>query len=150
MSNDCNACLLWPSKRTRRFNLLQLPISRTSSRIHGGDLGHHHRHIIRNYQILPIAYRISWYGGFLKSGYPPKLSILVWFSIVNHLFWGTLISGNLHIEGKWRKHRPRLRLARPNGYLFPVEASSFGSEKIPVLPRNLWDLIPREGDAGVC
>ena len=28
----------------------------------------------------------------------PKSSILIWFSIINHPFWGTPIFGNTHIE----------------------------------------------------
>ena len=31
-------------------------------------------------------------------GFPPKSSILVWCSIINHAFWGTLIFGNTHIR----------------------------------------------------
>ena len=31
--------------------------------------------------------------------FPPKSSILIGFSIINHLFWGTPIFGNTHIQG---------------------------------------------------
>ena len=31
-------------------------------------------------------------------GFPPKSSILIWFSIINHPFWGTPIFGNTHIN----------------------------------------------------
>ena len=30
-------------------------------------------------------------------GFPPKSSILIGFSIINHPFWGTPILGNTHI-----------------------------------------------------
>ena len=32
-----------------------------------------------------------------KNRCTPKSSILIGFSIINHLFWGTLIFGNIHI-----------------------------------------------------
>ena len=32
-----------------------------------------------------------------KKGGPPKLSILIRFSIINHPFWVTLIFGNTHL-----------------------------------------------------
>ena len=32
-------------------------------------------------------------------GFPPKSSILIGFSIINHPFWGTTIFGNTHILG---------------------------------------------------
>ena len=32
-----------------------------------------------------------------NSGFPPKSSILIWFSIINHPFWGIPILGNTHI-----------------------------------------------------
>ena len=32
-----------------------------------------------------------------NMGKPPKSSILIGFSIVNHSFWGTPIFGNIHI-----------------------------------------------------
>ena len=31
-------------------------------------------------------------------GFPPKSSILIGFSIINHPFWGTIIFGNIHIK----------------------------------------------------
>ena len=31
-------------------------------------------------------------------GFPPKSSILIWFSIINHPFWGTPILRNIHIS----------------------------------------------------
>ena len=63
-----------------------------------GDLGHHHRHIIRNYQILFIASISSD-----RTTIPDLCSCL----------------------------------ARPNGYLFPVEVAREGSqENIKVLPWN--------------
>ena len=42
------------------------------------------------------------YMRVFKNGGNPKSSILIGFSIMNHLFWGTLIYGNLHIAPlKW-------------------------------------------------
>ena len=38
--------------------------------------------------------------GVSKNGGTPKSSILIGFSIINHLFWGTPIFGNTHIL-KW-------------------------------------------------
>jgi len=35
---------------------------------------------------------------------PPKSSILIGFSVINHPFWGTLIFGNTHIV--WKKTSP--------------------------------------------
>ena len=35
--------------------------------------------------------------GVSKNRGTPKSSILIWFSIINHPFWGTLIFGNTHI-----------------------------------------------------
>ena len=32
-----------------------------------------------------------------NSGFPPKSSILIGFSMINHIFWGTHIFGNIHI-----------------------------------------------------
>ena len=43
---------------------------------------------------------MKWSGGFLKWwGFPPKSSILIGFSIINHPFWGTTIFGNTHLGG---------------------------------------------------
>ena len=37
--------------------------------------------------------------GFPKMvGFPPKSSILMGFSIINHPFWGTPIFGNTHVQ----------------------------------------------------
>ena len=33
---------------------------------------------------------------------PPKSSIFIWFSIINHPFWGTPIFGNTHIGDEIR------------------------------------------------
>jgi hypothetical protein len=43
--------------------------------------------------------RLVWklYGCFLKWWYPIKSSILIGFTIINHLFLGTTISGNPRI-----------------------------------------------------
>ena len=47
------------------------------------------RHILRP---TPISYMgVSWNGG------TPKSSILIWFSIINHPFYGTPIYGNHHM-----------------------------------------------------
>ena len=32
-----------------------------------------------------------------NRGFPPKSSILIGFSIINHIFWGTSIFGNTHM-----------------------------------------------------
>ena len=37
-------------------------------------------------------------------GFPPKSSILIGFSIINHPFWGTIIYGNTH-HGVWKPWR---------------------------------------------
>ena len=50
-----------------------------------------------------MSQEISWWllegiWGFPKMvGFPPKSSILVGFSIINHPFWGIPIFGNTHI-----------------------------------------------------
>ena len=36
-----------------------------------------------------------------NSGFPPKSSILIGFSIINHPFWGTPIFGNTHVVWGW-------------------------------------------------
>ena len=38
------------------------------------------------------------YMGVSKNSGTPKSSILIWFSIINHPFWGTTIFGNIHID----------------------------------------------------
>ena len=38
-----------------------------------------------------------------NSGFSPKSSILIGFSIINHPFWGITIFGNIHMESKWMK-----------------------------------------------
>ena len=48
-------------------------------------------------KILPGPARTYTYGGFQKQGYPNKSSIFIGCSIINHLFWGISIYGNLHI-----------------------------------------------------
>ena len=40
---------------------------------------------------------IGKYMGVSKSNGTPKSSILIWFSIINHPFWGTPIFENIHI-----------------------------------------------------
>ena len=41
---------------------------------------------------------VSFYLGVSKNrGGPPKSSILIGFSIINHPFWGTIIFGNTHL-----------------------------------------------------
>ena len=37
-------------------------------------------------------------------GFPPKSSILIGFSIINHPFWGTPIFGNTHLLEDEVKH----------------------------------------------
>ena len=38
------------------------------------------------------------YMGVSENNGTPKSSILIGFSIINHLFWGTFIFGNTHIR----------------------------------------------------
>ena len=44
-------------------------------------------------------YENSWlkYGGFPEMGVPPNHPFQVGFLLINQPFWGTLISGNLHM-----------------------------------------------------
>ena len=44
------------------------------------------------------GYPVSTYGGFLKWGYPPSHPFFIGFSIFYHLYWGTPIYGNPHVE----------------------------------------------------
>ena len=37
------------------------------------------------------------YMGVSKNRVPPQTSILIWFLITNHPFWGTPIVGNTHL-----------------------------------------------------
>ena len=54
--------------------------------------------------------------GFPKIvGFPPKSSILIRFSIINHPFWGTPIFGNIHME------QPYWKLTYP--YIFHISLS---------------------------
>ena len=40
-----------------------------------------------------------------NRGGPPKSSILIGFSIINHLFWGTPIFGNTHfVQSNFNEH----------------------------------------------
>ncbi len=41
---------------------------------------------------------MPYLGVFKNRGGPPKSSILIGFSIMNHPFWGTTIFGNTHLE----------------------------------------------------
>ena len=58
-------------------------------------------------QLVPLGhgwkvtrrYPSKWIWMFPKIvGFPPKSSILIGFSIINHPFWGIPIFGNTHIE----------------------------------------------------
>ena len=48
------------------------------------------------YSSFGLASRGS-YLGVSQNGGIPKSSILIWFSIINHPFWGTPICGNTHL-----------------------------------------------------
>ena len=41
------------------------------------------------------------YGGVLKWGYPQIIHVSDVFFLLNHLFWGSPISGTPHIHGLW-------------------------------------------------
>ena len=63
---------------------------------------------------LPIKLKAMWHAAMSASAaiatyqymgvepkigvFPPKSSILIGFSIINHPFWGTPIFGNIHIS----------------------------------------------------
>ena len=50
---------------------------------------------------VPKVESSPWYGCIQKIvGFPPKSSILLGFSIINHPFWGTTIFGNTYISCK--------------------------------------------------
>ena len=49
--------------------------------------------ILRNKNV----YYVHIYMGVSENSGTPKSSILMWFSIINHPFWGTSIFGNIHI-----------------------------------------------------
>ena len=54
------------------------------------------------------------YRDVSKNRGTPKSSILIGFSIINHPFWGTPISGNTHISGDPDEpliHRPEVFFA---------------------------------------
>ena len=40
---------------------------------------------------------VEYMGVSLNGGFPPKSSILIGVSMINHPFWGTTILGNPHI-----------------------------------------------------
>ena len=42
-------------------------------------------------------------------GFPPKSSILIGFSIINHPFWGTHIFGNTHLVVEFQPHQQSMR-----------------------------------------
>ena len=43
-----------------------------------------------------VRLKPSYMGVSKNRGGPPKSSILIWFWIINHPFWGTIIFGNTH------------------------------------------------------
>ena len=52
----------------------------------------------RDAMFLRVPEDVDKYMGVSKyRGGPPKSSILIGFSIINHPFWGTPIFGNTHI-----------------------------------------------------
>ena len=51
-----------------------------------------------------IAGHIIPYMGVSENNGTPKSSILIWFSIINHPFWGTTIFGNTHAYTVKTKH----------------------------------------------
>ena len=57
------------------------------------------------------------------GGYPPKSSILIGFSIINHPFWGTPIFGNTQIKNCMQLFFFKTWLSKPYGF-FHTENSS--------------------------
>ena len=63
-------------------------------------------------------------------GFPPKTSILIRFSIINHPFWGTRIFGNIHLS----EIEPQKKTAMTTTWIDPKKIFSQAS-----LPgANLW------------
>ena len=50
------------------------------------------------------------------GGYPPKSSILIGFSIINHPFWGTPIFGNTQIKNCMQLFFFKTWLSKPYGF----------------------------------
>ena len=81
------------------------------------------------------------YGGFQKiGGFPPKSSILIGFSIINHPFWGTPILGNPHIGIValwgifWFKKKQQLEVAA-------MKESGLQWNHLWLQPPSLWSLL---------
>ena len=54
--------------------------------------------LVHNYNINSyVVFMISQHMDVSENSRTPKSSILIGFSIINHLFWGTPIFGNTHI-----------------------------------------------------
>ena len=71
----------------------------------------------------------STYGCFQKiGGFPPKSSVLIGFSIINHPFWGTTIFGNTHSQ--WSRNNQMLEWCFFYIALAPISMEKKG---VPVL-----------------
>ena len=109
----------------------------------------------------PGAGKIIWM--FPKMVVPPKSSILIGFSVINHPFWGTTIFGNIHIQNKLPSRRLTVRpwkVTFPNrkGSLFQASffqgASCYSSGVCKASESSLilllvskfcWDLVNLRG-----
>ena len=77
------------------LGLVYLPTNwQNKSKIHVGKYIYLYTH---NFRMDPMGYQQNIWM-FPKMMVPPKSPILIRFSIINHPFWGTSISGNTHIE----------------------------------------------------
>ena len=83
---------------------------------------------------------VSTNMGVSKNSGTPKSSILIGFSIINHPFWGTLISGNTHMNPKVLGKHPGLWKPPPmqccSGSVMPKRRSWY-SVPGPATPRAL-------------
>ena len=54
--------------------------------------------IPKNFSVSLDGMYLIWMFPKIVVLVPPKSSILIGFSIINHPFWGTLIFGNTHVR----------------------------------------------------
>ena len=75
-------------------------------------------------------------------GFPPKSSILIAFSIINHPFWGTPIFGNTHVffSVSMLNYQDLINFAKPHGSLGKKANLWITSIAITSLSIIVWNL----------
>ena len=71
-------------------------------------------------------------------GFPPKSSILIGFSIINHPFWGTPIFGNTHMV-VWKRELPISTYGGLLGYSWVESMFDFRGDRNMLIFRSIKD-----------